>query len=201
MNAIRQEVLPASGVTFATGLKLTPSTIENGINVNARYELAARALYNVVVARSNLIRVFEVREAPSSAFGDAVEEREKVDSVRKGTDTVEGEVLMDEGGEGFVNIGGKVNQHLYILFYVVLCQYNFFTDVGVCYQTEGGQARLSSRFHLLREHRVHGTVTGVERVRTLASLDDNLDRLLVSFRDAKVRSTRMPCNLHTNPQW
>jgi cleavage and polyadenylation specificity factor subunit 1 len=38
----------------------------------------------------------------------------------------------------------------------------------------------------LREHKVHGTVTGIERVRTLASLDDQLDRLLVSYRDAKV---------------
>jgi cleavage and polyadenylation specificity factor subunit 1 len=47
---------------------------------------------------------------------------------------------------------------------------------------------MTARFHLLREHRVHGTITGVERVRTLASLDDHLDRLIVSYKDAKVLS-------------
>jgi hypothetical protein len=47
---------------------------------------------------------------------------------------------------------------------------------------------MRARFHLIREHRLHGTVTGLERVRTLASIDDSLDRLLVSFKDAKVSS-------------
>lgn len=44
------------------------------------------------------------------------------------------------------------------------------------------------RFHLLREHTLHGTVTGIDKVRTMASSDDKLDRLLVSFKDAKVHS-------------
>ena len=45
-----------------------------------------------------------------------------------------------------------------------------------------------TRFYLIREHRLHGIVTGIEGVKTVSSLDDNLDRLLVSFKDAKVHS-------------
>ncbi len=44
-----------------------------------------------------------------------------------------------------------------------------------------------NRFYLVREHRLHGIVTGLEAVRTVHSLDDKLDRLLVSLKDAKVR--------------
>ena len=44
------------------------------------------------------------------------------------------------------------------------------------------------RFYLLREHRVHGTVTGIEGIRIVNSLEDGLDRLVVSFKDAKVMS-------------
>lgn len=42
------------------------------------------------------------------------------------------------------------------------------------------------RLYLIREHRLHGIVTGVETVRIMSSNEDNLDRLLVSFKDAKV---------------
>lgn len=45
-----------------------------------------------------------------------------------------------------------------------------------------------TRFYLVREHRLHGVVTGMEGVRVIATLEDNLDRLLISFKDAKVRS-------------
>jgi cleavage and polyadenylation specificity factor subunit 1 len=43
-----------------------------------------------------------------------------------------------------------------------------------------------ARLYLVREHRLHGIVTGVETVRIMSSIEDNLDRLLVSFKDAKV---------------
>lgn len=45
-----------------------------------------------------------------------------------------------------------------------------------------------TRLHLLREHTLHGIVTGLDKIRTIASGEDNLDRLLVSFKDAKVSS-------------
>lgn len=43
-----------------------------------------------------------------------------------------------------------------------------------------------TRLYLIREHRLHGIVTGMEGVKIMSSLDDQLDRLLVSFKDAKV---------------
>ncbi len=46
-----------------------------------------------------------------------------------------------------------------------------------------------TKFYFLREHRLHGIVTGMSGVRLIASFDDKLDRLLVSFRDAKVHGT------------
>jgi hypothetical protein len=42
-------------------------------------------------------------------------------------------------------------------------------------------------FHFVHEYQLHGTVTGLESIRIMASYKDGLDRLLVSFRDAKVR--------------
>ena len=45
-----------------------------------------------------------------------------------------------------------------------------------------------TRLYLLREHRLHGIITGLEKVQTMASADDGLDRLIVSFKDAKVHS-------------
>ena len=44
-----------------------------------------------------------------------------------------------------------------------------------------------TKFYLVREHRLHGIVTGMEGVRIMSSPEDKLDRLLVSFKDAKVR--------------
>jgi hypothetical protein len=115
MQAIHQEVIPASGVEFATCLKLLPSTLSawslpSSPNPNTRTELASRALFNVVVARSDILRIFEVREEPAPISPQNDDERERKSSVRRGTEAVEGEVEMDEQGEGFVNIGTvKVN--------------------------------------------------------------------------------------------
>jgi cleavage and polyadenylation specificity factor subunit 1 len=40
----------------------------------------------------------------------------------------------------------------------------------------------------VREHSLHGIITGVEGIQVMASIEDKLDRLLVSFKDAKVAS-------------
>lgn len=115
MQAIHQEILPASGVEFATCLKLLPSTtsawsLPTPQNPTARTELASRALFNVVVARSNILRIFEAREEPAPIVSQNEAEQERRATVRKGTEAVEGEVEMDEQGEGFLNLGSaKVN--------------------------------------------------------------------------------------------
>ena len=101
---LHQLILPPSGVEYATALKLTPSTVTPSSASTSSAPVSGCALYNVVLARSNYLRVYEVREEPVQVDGEKEREREKK-YVRKGTEAVEGEVEMDEGGEGFVNVG------------------------------------------------------------------------------------------------
>jgi cleavage and polyadenylation specificity factor subunit 1 len=48
-----------------------------------------------------------------------------------------------------------------------------------------------TKFYLVREHRLHGIITGIEGVKIMSSPEDKLDRLLVSFKDAKVRKPEL----------
>ncbi|KAF8970332.1 CPSF A subunit region-domain-containing protein [Flammula alnicola] len=163
MHALRQEILPASGVEFATSLKLTPSTrISTPSNVSTRHEFVSRVLCNVVVARSSLLRIFEVREEPTPIQPQVDDERERRSNVRRGTEAVEGEVEMDEQGDGYINIAKSVPQ------------------IGPVHVST------VTRFYLIKEHRLHGVVTGMEGVRIVSTLEDHLDRLLISFKDAKI---------------
>ncbi|KAA1478696.1 hypothetical protein DENSPDRAFT_845850 [Dentipellis sp. KUC8613] len=167
MQALHQDILPPSGVEFATTLKLTPSTVgpkhpaEASTSTLPDDNSSKRALYNIVVARSNLLRVFEVREEPAPISSAADDERERRSNVRRGTEAVEGEVEMDEQGEGFVNMGSVKS-------------------------TGPKGPPTVFRLYFVREHRLHGTVTGLESIRIMSSLEDRLDRLLVSFKDAKI---------------
>jgi len=94
MHALRREILPPSGVEFATSLKLTKPALSADND-------GKHVLQHLVVARSSYLRIFEVREepAPLPSVDDAAA------AGRRGTEAVEGEVEMDDGGEGFVNIG------------------------------------------------------------------------------------------------
>ncbi|KAK0240309.1 CPSF A subunit region-domain-containing protein [Armillaria nabsnona] len=165
MHALHQEILPPSGMEFATSLKLTPSAVKEWElpvppNASTRHELTARVLCNVVIARSNILRIFEVREELATVSAQDEEEREKNSKIRKDTEAVESEVSMDRQGEGFVNIAKSSSQK--------------------------APVQTVTKFYFLREHRLHGIVTGMSGVRLIASFDDKLDRLLVSFRDAKI---------------
>lgn len=91
MHALRHDILSPSGVEFAVALNLTPST--------------SSTLVNVVTAKSNLLRVYGIREQPSPIFDHVESERDRRAHVRKGTEAVEGEVEMDQSGEGWVNVG------------------------------------------------------------------------------------------------
>jgi len=108
MQALHQEILPPSGVEFATTLKLTPSTLPEAIppSTSTSQDRPSRgALYNLVVARANILRVFEVKDDPAPISSQLEDERQRRADVRKGTEAVEGEVEMDSQGEGFVNMG------------------------------------------------------------------------------------------------
>ena len=122
MHALRQDILPPSGVEYATSLKLTPSTLADQVlptppGSSARHELAARALCNLVVARTSLLRIFEIRQELVPFPSHDGDEKDKMTEVRKGTEAVEGEVEMDEQGDGFVNMGSaKVIQNINVTF-------------------------------------------------------------------------------------
>lgn len=75
---------------------------------------------------------------------------------------------------------------------MTVCEFSKVSSlICLSYHQPTGAARppMVNRFYLVREHRLHGIVTGLEAVRTIHSLDDKLDRLLVSFKDAKVRGS------------
>lgn len=94
MQGLRRELLPPSGVEYATSLNLIPNTLSGDTSGN-------KTLRNLVVARSSYLRIYEIREEPAS-----LPTIENVGtSGRKGTEAVEGEVEMDQQGEGFVNVG------------------------------------------------------------------------------------------------
>ncbi|KZT66632.1 hypothetical protein DAEQUDRAFT_714689 [Daedalea quercina L-15889] len=163
MQALRQEILPPSGVEFAACLKLMPSTLPDSKSPGSSAS-TGKALFNVVVARSNHLRIFEVKEEPAPISSQKEDEKERRASVRKGTEAVEGEVEMDASGEGFVNMG----------------------SIKATGQNGIPEQQTVTRFYLVREHRLHGIVTGIEAVRIVTSIEDNLDRLVVSFKDAKI---------------
>jgi hypothetical protein len=124
MNAIRHQILPASGVEFATHLHLTPTSKTE--NASTRHTFASRTAYNLVVARANLLRVFDVRIEPTPLPSlEAQSARERNATIKAGTEPLEGEVLMDEAGEGFLSVAA-----IKVLFSVVdaticicLCKY------------------------------------------------------------------------------
>lgn len=108
MQALHQELLPPSGVEFATTLKLTPSTLSEAFSPStstSHDQPSGSALYNLVVARANILRVFEVKDDPAPISSILEDERQRRADVRRGTEAVEGEVEMDRQGEGFVNMG------------------------------------------------------------------------------------------------
>jgi cleavage and polyadenylation specificity factor subunit 1 len=105
MQALYQEILPPSGVEFATTLKLTPSTLVQVPTPSTSTSHYRGALYNVVVARANILRVFEVREDPAPILPQLEDELQRRVYLRKDMEPVEGEVEMDGQGEGFVNMG------------------------------------------------------------------------------------------------
>ena len=98
MQALRSEILPPSGTQFVTSLKLIPYTVcrrrAQCVDLSEQ-----SALCNLVVAQSNILRIYEIVEE-TGLVGQPSSSRKWAES-----DVVEGEVGMDAQGEGFVNMG------------------------------------------------------------------------------------------------
>lgn len=168
MLGYRQEILPPSGVEFAKCLRLTHSTL-NFSSASTSHFPRPRVTCNLVVARNNYLRIFDVVEEPTHNTGN---------TEGSASDPVPGEMEMDAHGDGFINITElRVRHTLPCVFIVTHIPAQ--TAVRLAHQT-------TPKLHLVREHRLHGIVTGLDQVQTMATTEDGLDRLLVSFKDAKV---------------
>ena len=104
MQALRCEILEPSGVEYAASLKLAPSTIVRHSNEVDISEIP-RYIGNLVVARSNRLRIFEIVEENAPIHEHSSTTKDKWSRVRRDTEPVEGEVEMDTQGEGFVFMG------------------------------------------------------------------------------------------------
>lgn len=129
MQALHQEILPPSGVEFATTLKLTPSTLPEvpPPPSTSQDQPSGGALYNLVVARANILRVFEVKEGPVPISLQLEDERQRRADVRRGTEAVEGEVEMDGQGEGFINMGS-----VKVISDTLVSMFGFFPMTDIC---------------------------------------------------------------------
>ncbi|KEP51741.1 cleavage and polyadenylation specificity factor protein [Rhizoctonia solani 123E] len=144
MLGLRQEILPPSGVEFAKCMRLTHSTL----NSNSRQKVVC----NLVVARNNYLRIFEIVEEQGGVSGNA---------EGSASEPVPGEMEMDSHGDGFINV----------------------TELRTAVRAP---PQTVPKLRLVREHRLYGIVTGLDQVQTIATTEDGLDRLLVSFKDAKI---------------
>lgn len=107
MQAAYQEILPATGVDFATTLYLTPSTLgsrktSKPPQTPIASSSTSKAIINLVTTRNNWLRVYEVREEDVS-FSSLASEKNSSKS-RRGTEAIAGEIEMDSQGEGFVSV-------------------------------------------------------------------------------------------------
>ena len=103
MEAIRREILHPSGAEYAVYLRLKPTSSFRDFRHPSTD--SSRLLKNLVVARSNHLRIYELRQEQWEPSLEAQYAREKQGGTRPDTEAVEGEVEMDAEGEGFVNIG------------------------------------------------------------------------------------------------
>ena len=162
MYAIHQTLLPSSAINFTLFLPhFTPSTIYPIPQPSSsRVQLQdVQVAGNLVVAGGSDLRVFEVRESKVPVDNDASE-------------------VKDEVGDSYLNTAPKVCI-LYLLLGIDLCS-------GLTYQRAPLTYTTKRSLHLVASYQLHGTITGLAPLRTVESAVDGLDRLLVSFKDAKV---------------
>ncbi|KAF8318712.1 hypothetical protein DL93DRAFT_2225607 [Clavulina sp. PMI_390] len=156
--ALHQEIVRPSGVEYAISLNLVgPLDVSSSSDV--------QILGNLVVARANVLKVFEVRRQlvdPSRTNLGAPEHNLRASGGP--LDGPQDDVEMDGQGDGFVSMG----------------------ELKTRTRAEVNSKPYETRLYLLREHSLHGIVTGLDKIRTISSSEDGLDRLLVSFKDAKI---------------
>lgn len=181
MFAIHQTLLPPSAIHHSLFLpNFTPSTIYALPRSSLPDAPEVKVVGNLVVAGGQDIRVFEIREERAPVL----DRRE----VNGGGDV--GEAEMEELGDSFFDSGPTEvsasydfrDAHLVLVLYE--CGADGSKRAPVRYET-------TRRLHLVCQHQLHGEITGLAALRTIESSVDGLDRLLVSFKSAKVSFSRL----------
>lgn len=118
MRALHREVVPPSGVEYCASLNLIGTTV---FRKHGDGDERPKAVHNLVVARSNLLRIYEIQEDTAQVQSQPGREKDKWTRVRRDTEAVEGEVEMDTQGEGFVNMGTVKVVMLHYIIFVISC--------------------------------------------------------------------------------
>lgn len=176
MHAFHHSLLPPSSVHHSLFLSnFTPSTIYPLPQPHTSSPVPdTKVIGNLIVAGGQDLRVFEIREqhVPVAASGA----RQTNGDSGEGVDM--DEEMAEELGDNFFDTGFKdVSMHRVPLERRAGSSY--LQRAPVKYET-------TRRLHLLCQHQLHGWITGLAPLRTIESSVDGLDRLLVSFKDAKV---------------
>ncbi|WVR09012.1 protein CFT1 [Kwoniella sp. DSM 27419] len=168
MHGIHQTLLPPSAIHHSLFLpNFTPSTIYPLPKPPSAIDQPdVKVVGNLIVAGGENLRVFEIRESLQVALTPA-------DGIQNGHGdgdadadaAADADTAMAEGGEERLGDGFFDDGHA--------------NRAPVKYETQ-------RRLHLLAQHELHGSITGLAGLRTLDSSVDGLDRLLVSFEHAKV---------------
>ncbi|KAL9936254.1 hypothetical protein V8E36_005096 [Tilletia maclaganii] len=144
LQALHNQLASPAGAAYTVALNLSGPPSQARARGTAWPAKRGTLLGNVVLARDDCLRVYEVREPPSSPGV-------KNGSGSGATGAVDGLQAPElREGESFEGVATR------------------------------------ARFHMLCSHQLFGIVTGVAKVRTIASAEDGRDRLLVSFKDAKI---------------
>ncbi|WWC91156.1 uncharacterized protein L201_006097 [Kwoniella dendrophila CBS 6074] len=184
MHAFHQTLLPSSSIHHSLFLpNFTPSTIyplpkpistnvnsiTNNDNDSDNEDLDhVKVIGNLIVAGGENLRVFEIREFieyPQQQQQQQINynqiKHEDGDNDNENRDQDED---MEEGeerlGDGFFDDGHS--------------------------KREPVKYEIRRKLHLLAQHELNGTITGLSALRTIESSVDGLDRLLVSFEHAKM---------------
>ena len=166
--ALINTLVPPSGVSHSLFLPLTPSVLHPLPSRPSALGIPippGRVVTNLVLAHGRRIRVFEVREEVELMGEDVVElQRKREEKVK----------AEEVGGDGEFEIGGQGQR-------------------SAIPSTQQAPPK-SLRLHHIASHTLHGTITGLGAVKTIASREDGLSRLIVSYEEAKVSSCSLPCS-------
>lgn len=145
---------------------------------------------NLIAAGGSQLRVFEVRQEPvwaQSGEGSQAGIEQSAERVKDEQDRmcIDGVDVEQEGYNSLADTNLTSVSRTNMTHTSIPSP---LTDgcLPTPFQQPKAIANAQLRLYLVSESTLHGTITGLAGIRTMSSLEDGLDRLLISFKDAKV---------------